>query len=197
MVYGLWATPIFMKIKSDLDGVIVTAPEAHHDSRGSFRELFNEITCEFAPTSRISQINYSRSDPGVLRGLHYQTEPRVQEKFVSVLGGIIQDVVVDLRSDSETYGQWRSFTLARYQQIWIPKGFAHGFCVLGDDTAEILYTVGDIRSEMLESGIKYDDPTLNIEWLVRNPKVSDKDRRWPLFKADRTEFLTENSDRNY
>lgn len=152
-----------------------------HDERGFFTENFRQ--CWMAdnglPTS-FPQENRSRSRPGVLRGLHYQTDP-AQGKLVSVAHGRIWDVAVDIRLGSPTFGQ--SFTAelsdSNGRILWIPPGFAHGFCVLGEETADVAYKVTGYYNPATEGGILWSDPQLRLSWPVANPTVSAKDLLLP------------------
>jgi dTDP-4-dehydrorhamnose 3,5-epimerase len=165
-----------------LPGLIVIEPRIFVDHRGSFRELYKAdryrragIDCVFV------QDNHSRSMRGVLRGLHYQTA-RPQAKLVSVVAGTIYDVSVDIRAGSRTRGRWVSFTLdsASGRQIFIPAGFAHGFCVLSD-SAEVVYKCSDEYDPLAEGGIIWNDPTLAIDWPISDPILSEKDAHLPPF----------------
>jgi dTDP-4-dehydrorhamnose 3,5-epimerase len=129
------------------------------------------------------QDNHSRSKPGVIRGLHYQVNPS-QGKLVGVIRGKIWDVVVDLRKDSPTYGKWEGVELSdeNGRLLWVPPGFAHGFCVLGQEDADVMYKVDAPYSPKTEGGIRFDDPDLKIEWPVKDGAiVSPKDRVLPGF----------------
>jgi dTDP-4-dehydrorhamnose 3,5-epimerase len=155
----------------------------HRDDRGFFVERYVENRfCESGIVAHFVQDNHSRSKPGVIRGLHYQTDP-AQGKLVSVTRGRIWDVAVDLRKDSPTFGKWEAVELSdeNGRVLWIPAGFAHGFCVLGDVDADVLYKVDAPYSPKTEAGIHYADSTLAIEWPVTNPVVSKKDRDLPGF----------------
>jgi len=130
------------------------------------------------------QDNHSRSFPNVLRGLHYQPG---QGKLVSVIRGRIWDVAVDIRPDSETLGQHYSVELSdeNGRMLWIPSGFAHGFCVLGDQPADVLYKVTSVYNPVGEGGIAYDDPELGIKWPIENPIISARDKAQQSFASYR------------
>lgn len=134
------------------------------------------------------QINQAHSRRGVLRGLHYQVGEMAQAKLVRVIAGEVLDVAVDLREDSPTYGQWFSIRLSaeNRRQLYIPRGFAHGYAVLSDQ-AEFLYLCDNYYSRAHEGGIRYDDPTLAIDWQCNLDSVivSEKDRALPFFGAHR------------
>ena len=173
--------------KTDIEGVIVIEPKVFPDPRGFFyesyrRELFaaNGIPDDFV------QDNISSSAKGVLRGLHFQIAPKAQAKLMRVLRGSVFDVGVDLRPRSKTYGKYFSVILSaeNKKMLYIPLGFAHGFCVLEEGT-EFLYKVSDYYSLEHERGILWSDPGLAIPW----PKIdgefilSDKDKKYSLLKA--------------
>ena len=159
---------------------------SHSDERGFFREVFNKEIQSFVG-SEISfiQDNESHSEYGVLRGLHFQKSPSEQSKLVRVSQGEIQDVVVDIRPESDTYGQWESFMLSADDNrcLFIPRGFAHGFLVLSQN-AIVNYKVDNYYDSKSDSGILYNDKTLNIEWKLSDQDIiiSDKDKQFPGFK---------------
>ncbi|MEL7368942.1 MAG: dTDP-4-dehydrorhamnose 3,5-epimerase [Myxococcota bacterium] len=168
-------------IETDLSGVVVLQPRLFRDDRGFFLETYNQaryaeagITCTFV------QDNHSRSTKGILRGLHYQiTQP--QDKLVWCLQGAIYDVAVDVRRDSPTFGKWYGVTLTSEEknQIFVPAGFAHGFCVLSE-TAEVAYKCSRLYAPNDEGGIAWNDPELGIEWpLDGAPTLSGKDAALP------------------
>lgn len=177
-----------MKItKTELDGVLIIEPKVFGDERGYFYESYNEKDFRDAGINyRFVQDNQSRSTFGVLRGLHMQKEPYAQSKLIHVIEGSIYDVTVDLRSHSKTYGKWFGFELSAENkiQILIPKGFCHGFSVLSD-TATVIYKCDAFYHPESETGIKYNDPELNIDWKLPEDKilVSEKDRKLPSFKS--------------
>lgn len=173
-----------MKItRLPLDGLLLIELDVHGDERGFFVERFSRarfrdhgLPCEFA------QDNHSRSSPGVLRGLHYQHEP-AQGKLVGVTRGRVWDVVVDIRPTSPTLGQHYSTELTDMngRLLWVPPGFAHGFCVLGDTPADMLYKVDAPYNAAGEGGILWNDPGLGLTWPITNPLVSARDRTMPTF----------------
>src|SRR5437868_6895355 len=170
-------------IETDFPGLLIYEPKLHEDSRGYFFESFNEKDFLAAGIDvKFVQDNQAMSSYGVIRGLHYQLNPHAQTKLVRVLSGNILDVVVDIRKGSPTYG--RSFTLelsaTNKKQIFIPKGFAHGYSVLSE-TAEIFYKCDAFYNQASEAGILFDDSTLSIDWMVPGDKatVSEKDKLWP------------------
>jgi dTDP-4-dehydrorhamnose 3,5-epimerase len=169
--------------QTPLSGVLLLQPRVHHDARGFFLESYSARTlAEHGIDDLFVQDNQSRSSRGVLRGLHYQVNPG-QVKLVRVLSGAIFDVVVDIRHDSPTFGQWFGETLSadNHLQMYIPIGFAHGFCVLSD-TADIAYKCSTFYSPPDERGLAWDDPEVGIEWPVTDPLVSERDRHHPRLK---------------
>lgn len=136
------------------------------------------------------QDNQSLSaEVGVLRGLHYQLNPKAQTKLIRVLSGVIYDVILDIRRNSPTFGQWAEVILSEYnkRQLLVPKGFAHGFCTLVPNT-QVLYKVDEYYSPENDRGILWNDPALGIDWPVSSPVLSDKDRRHPLLKDAELNF---------
>ena len=160
-----------------LDGLIQIDLAFHGDARGFFVERFNQKAFAEAglPTDFV-QDNHSRSAPGILRGLHYQYQP-AQGKLVGCTVGRILDVAVDIRVDSPTFGQYESIELSddNGRLLWIPPGFAHGFCVLGDAPADVYYKVTGLYNAQGEGGIRYDDPDIGIEWPLAQPTLSSRD----------------------
>jgi dTDP-4-dehydrorhamnose 3,5-epimerase len=149
----------------------------HGDSRGFFVERFKEsVFAEAGMPTHFVQDNHSRSAPGILRGVHYQTGP-AQGKLVGCVRGRIWDVSVDLRADSPTFGKWEGYELSDMngELLWIPPGFGHGFCVLGEEPADVMYKVTAPYSPAGDGGVKWDDPELAIAWPVREPLVSARD----------------------
>jgi len=163
-----------------LPGVILLEPAVHADSRGFFMETWHRQTFTgLGLRLDIVQDNLAESRPGVLRGLHYQF-PRQQGKLVQALRGEIYDVAVDIRTGSPTFGQWEAFRLsaANRQLLYIPAGFAHGYCVLGD-SALVSYKCTEFYSPRDEGGIIWNDPALDIHWPLQAPVLSAKDRHLP------------------
>ncbi len=168
-------------------------PSIFRDHRGIFFESFNQNTL-YAHTGLdvgFVQDNHSLSYYGVLRGLHFQFGEFAQAKLVRVLSGRVLDVVVDIRPDSPTYGQQFSIELSaeNRQQLFIPRGFAHGFVTL-TEYAEFAYKCDNFYNPSFEAGIHYNDPLLNIDWLLPHEQlvVSDKDRALPLFSQHQYRF---------
>jgi dTDP-4-dehydrorhamnose 3,5-epimerase len=176
-------------IQHDLPGVIECVPTKFHDDRGHFYESYNQT--RFAAngiTENFVQDNYSYSTAGVIRGLHFQKEPHGQGKLVRCMTGKVMDVIVDLRKSSPTFGQHGSYILDAEigNMLYVPVGFAHGFVALTDTV--FVYKCTDFWNKEAESGIRWNDPTLNIQWGVENPVVSDKDQILPLFDLNETIF---------
>ena len=176
-------------ISFTIPGLILLEPKVFCDGRGYFFESFNQKTFEEAIglSPRFVQENHSKSIKGVLRGLHYQLPPKAQGKLVRIIQGEIFDVVVDIRKDSPTFGQWLSEVLTDHnkKQLWIPPGFAHGFLVLSE-TAEVLYKATHFYAPKSERCIIWNDSDIGIDWpLKREPLLSEKDLRGsPLHEAD-------------
>jgi dTDP-4-dehydrorhamnose 3,5-epimerase len=170
-------------IDCPLDGLKRIEVDIHADARGFFVERMHVKRFAEAGLPHIFlQDNHSRSVPGVLRGLHYQHAPP-QGKLVGVTRGRVWDVAVDIRPKSPTYGQHFGMELTGDNGVlfWMPAGFAHGFCVLGDEPADMLYKVSAVYNGPGEGGIAYDDAELAIAWPIRNPLVSDRDKQLPRF----------------
>jgi dTDP-4-dehydrorhamnose 3,5-epimerase len=173
-------------------GLIIVEPVVLEDSRGYFFESYNEnvFRANHIPVTFV-QDNQSRSSYGVVRGLHYQRPPHAQSKLVRVLSGAVIDTVVDLRTGSPTYGETFSIELSaeNKKQLFIPKGFAHGFAAISE-TAEVMYKCDGYYHRESESGILYNDPQLKIDWKIPMDqiRVSEKDRLLPLFNSYAGEF---------
>ncbi|WP_194788259.1 dTDP-4-dehydrorhamnose 3,5-epimerase [Pseudomonas sp. UFMG81] len=171
-------------IPSSIPDVLILEPKVFGDSRGFFFESFNAKV--FAEQTGLKptfvQDNHSRSQKGVLRGLHFQVE-NTQGKLVRVVHGEVLDVAVDVRRSSPTFGQWVAMRLSaeNRRQLWIPEGFAHGFVVLSD-YAEFLYKTTDYYNPQAERCIRWDDPTLAVDWQLDGaPLLSAKDQEGKLF----------------
>ncbi|ASV84535.1 dTDP-4-dehydrorhamnose 3,5-epimerase [Ochrobactrum quorumnocens] len=168
-----------------LDGVFEISPRKFGDDRGFFSETFNEKSFADAGIDLIFvQDNHSYSAAkGVVRGLHYQLPPFAQDKLVRVTRGAILDVAVDIRKSSLTFGKWISLEVSaeRWNQILVPKGFAHGFITLTQDT-EVIYKVSDYYAPEHDRSIRFDDPAIGINWPMSatGVQLSDKDEKAPL-----------------
>jgi len=168
------------KLPTTLEGPLLLEPVVHRDDRGFFQETFREdALAELGVTERWVQDNHSRSTQGVVRGLHFQLGAG-QAKLVRCARGAILDVVVDIRPDSPTFGRWEGHVLddERHLQLFVPVGFAHGFCVLSE-TADVSYKCSSYYDPALERAIAHDDPELGIEWPGLDLVVSDRDRAAP------------------
>ncbi len=172
-------------IKTELEDLLIVQPRVFHDDRGYFFESYNarDLPSEIA-NIRWVQDNESSSTKGVLRGLHYQTGDYVQAKLVRAICGEIYDVVVDLRIDSDSYGRWFGIMLSgeNKKQLFIPRGFAHGFLVLSDK-ATFAYKCDNFYSKEHEAGISFNDQQLKIQWPINTEEIilSQKDLQQPIF----------------
>jgi dTDP-4-dehydrorhamnose 3,5-epimerase len=164
----------------ELPGVILIEGPLHKDERGFFYESFREMELAELGLPRFVQDNFSHSVRGVLRGLHYQLAPADQAKLVRCLAGKIFDVAVDIRKDSPTYGQHASVRLSgdKNEMLYVPSGFAHGFCVLSDE-ADVMYKVTNYYSPKHERSVAWNDAELRIPWPVRKPSLAPKDAAAP------------------
>ena len=182
-----------MEIKeTGIAGLLVIKPRIFEDERGYFFESFNEADLDKAGHPfHFIQDNQSKSLYGVVRGLHYQLEPRAQTKFVRVLEGSIWDVAVDLRKNSPTFLKWKGIELSALNrlQMLIPRGFAHGFSVLSKE-AVVLYKCDEFYAPEFETGIRYDDPGIGIDWKVKEEDriLSDRDLAMPSLQEATMNF---------
>ena len=179
-------------IKCKIDGLIIIEPTLFGDSRGYFFESFNEKKMnELGIKANFIQDNQSKSCHGVIRGLHYQLPPYARSKLVRVLAGEILDVCVDIRENSPSFGHYETIKLSseNQRQLFVPKGFAHGFSVLSE-TAVFSYKVDNFYSQELEEGIRWDDPQLNIDWHLPADEVrlSEKDKTQQDFANYESQF---------
>jgi dTDP-4-dehydrorhamnose 3,5-epimerase len=168
------------RLQTRLDGLVLIEPAVHPDSRGFFLETFRrDQYSEVGIDAEFVQDNHSRSQQGSIRAFHFQIAPG-QAKLVRAARGAVYDVAVDLRRDSPTYGQHEAFELtdSNHRQLFVPIGFAHGFCVLSE-VADVTYKVSSYYDAQTERGIAFDDPDLGVEWPVSDPIVSDRDRTNP------------------
>ena len=179
-------------VETGFEGLYIIEPAVYSDKRGYFFESYNHETylkagISFTPV----QDNESRSSKGVIRGLHYQLKPHDQAKLIRVVTGRIFDVALDLRRDKPTYGKWFGVELdsESKHQLFIPRGFAHGFSVLSD-IAIIQYKVDNVYNKLAERGILLSDPYLAIEWRTGDivPVISEKDQNNPAFKKADNNF---------
>lgn len=174
-----------------LNDAFLLEPFVYGDNRGYFLESYNISDFEnLGLKYNFVQDNQSLSiEPGVIRGLHYQLNPKAQTKVVRVFTGAIYDVIVDIRKSSPTFGQWVGVILSEHnkRQLLVPKGFAHGFCTLVPNT-QVLYKVDEYYSPEHDRGILWNDPALGIDWPTSKPILSDKDQRHPLLKDAEMNF---------
>ena len=175
----------FVVQKTFIDGLLVLDPILYRDDRGFFYESFNQkLFNEYVSDCKFVQDNHSRSAKGTIRGLHYQKFPLAQDKLVRCIVGEIVDVAVDLRPDSKTFGLYFSIDLTAENnlQLFIPKGFAHGFQVLSD-YAEVNYKTSNYWSRDYEEILKFNDPTIGVNWanLGVQPIISDRDLQGKFF----------------
>lgn len=171
--------------QTELPGVVIIEPKVFGDDRGFFYESFNARSFAEATGVKVDfvQDNHSRSQKGVLRGLHYQIE-NPQGKLVRVTVGEVLDVAVDIRRSSPHFGKWVAVRLsaANHKQLWVPPGFAHGFVVLSEH-AEFLYKTTDYYNPSAERSIRWNDPDLNIDWQITDaPRLSAKDQEGKLLQ---------------
>lgn len=178
-------------IKTELEGLLIIKPKVFGDERGYFFESYNQDTYRNAGIDYIFlQDNISKSKRGTIRGLHYQVGNKAQGKLCKVIFGKVLDVAVDIRFGSPTFGKYFSSELSEenHTQLWIPPGFAHGFSVLSDE-AIFSYKCTTLYSKEHERAILYNDPSLNINWKVENPIVSEKDSKAQLLQDIQKDFI--------
>ncbi|MDD3012229.1 MAG: dTDP-4-dehydrorhamnose 3,5-epimerase [Candidatus Gastranaerophilales bacterium] len=170
--------------KTEIPEVLIITPRVFDDERGFFLESYK--LSEFINNGineKFVQDNHSKSTIGVLRGLHYQKDPKAQGKLIRCINGKIFDVAVDIRKNSPTFGKWVGEILSseNKKMLYIPAGFAHGFLVLSE-VAELFYKSTEEYSPENDRGIKWNDPEINIDWGTKNPVISEKDKNLPFLK---------------
>jgi dTDP-4-dehydrorhamnose 3,5-epimerase len=173
-----------------ISDVILIEPELFSDNRGFFLETFKESDfLSNGISKKFVQDNFSHSIHGVIRGLHYQNSPKAQAKLITVVKGEIFDVAVDIRKNSPTYGRWVSEILSEsnHRSLYIPEGFAHGFCVLSEK-ADVFYKTSNEYSREHEGGVIWNDSTINISWPIEKPIISSRDSRLPLLEDLNNDF---------
>ncbi|RJG24771.1 dTDP-4-dehydrorhamnose 3,5-epimerase [Paenibacillus thiaminolyticus] len=179
-------------IDTKLKGLRIIEQDVYRDHRGVFVESYSAAKfSDHQIDYCFVQDNCSLSvKGGVVRGLHYQLNPKAQTKLVYVVSGEIYDVAVDIRKNSPTYGQWVGVILSdtNHKQLLIPKGFAHGYCTLAPNTV-VVYKVDEVYSPEHERGIYWNDPALGINWPVKEPILSEKDQLAPLLGKSETNFI--------
>ncbi len=168
------------RLETGLEGLALIEPQVFGDDRGFFVETFSQDAWrQLGVEADFVQHNHSRSSRGTLRGLHFQTSPG-QAKLLRCPRGKIFDVAVDLRRDSPTYGKWEGYVLddEKHRQLYVPVGFAHGFCVLSE-VADVAYLVSSLYDPETEAGIRWNDPEVGVEWPVTEPLLSQRDVEAP------------------
>ncbi len=166
---------------TSLPGVLIFTPRVFKDTRGFFSESYNcEVWRAAGIDTTFVQDNHSRSVRHTLRGLHFQLPPAAQVKLLRVVRGAVWDVAVDIRKGSPTFGRWAGVELSEdnFKQLYIPEGFAHGFCVLSD-VADVLYKTSHVYAPASERGIRWNDPALAIRWPTDAPLLSERDGKAP------------------
>jgi len=184
----------FQFTKLDIPQVILIKPKVFSDERGFFMETYKYGDfAEFGINEQFIQANHSKSGPkGVVRGLHFQKKPFEQAKLIRTIAGSIFDVAVDIRKKSPTYRKYVSIVLSAENReiLYIPVGFAHGFCTLEKNT-EIVYECSNVYSSEYDRGIIWDDKNINIQWPVEEAILSDKDQHWPTLREADNNFIYE------
>jgi dTDP-4-dehydrorhamnose 3,5-epimerase len=168
------------RLETGLDGLVLIEPDVHGDERGFLVETYrDDVWRDLGIDIRPVQENHSRSARNTLRGLHFQTSPG-QAKLVRCLRGRIWDVAVDLRRDSSTFARWESHELddVKHRQLFIPVGFAHGFCVLSE-VGDFSYLLSSTYDQATEAGIAWNDPDVGVKWPVSEPVLSERDKTAP------------------
>lgn len=177
--------------ETSLKGAYIIKPKIFRDERGFFLEFYSKkLFDEQGIKADFVQDNHSMSfKKGVLRGLHFQLPPNEQTKLVQVTRGKVYDVIVDLRKNSPTFGKWEGFELGadNFEMLFIPRGFAHAYCTLENNT-EFMYKVDGFYAPESDSGIIWNDPDLKIDWPIKNPILSEKDSHLQTFKKFNSPF---------
>ena len=177
--------------KTSLQDAFLIKPKVFDDERGFFMESYTKKALQEAGIEAdfVLDCHSMSVTKGVLRGLHFQKPPHTQAKLVRVTKGTVYDVIVDLRKDSPTFGKWEGFELSALNrwQLFVPRGFAHGFCTTEDYT-EFQYKCDNFYAPESEDGVIWNDPDLKIFWPVENPILSDKDKKLPSFKDFNSPF---------
>ncbi|NCC87471.1 MAG: dTDP-4-dehydrorhamnose 3,5-epimerase [Clostridia bacterium] len=177
--------------KTDLPEILLIKPDVFADNRGWFMETYSyEKYKKFGIDVKFVQDNRSRTESkGTVRGLHFQKSPKAQSKLVTCTRGCFIDVVVDIRKNSPTYKKWVAVELSEENkyQLFVPKGFAHGFVALKDET-EILYKVDEFYSKEFDRSIRFDDPEIAVDWGIESPILSEKDMLAPFLSQSDADF---------
>lgn len=186
---GEWKMKVIL---TTLPGVMIVEPHAFSDQRGWFMETYSSNKMEVIGIKAVFvQDNHSFSaKKGTVRGLHFQREPHAQAKLVRCTRGAIFDVAVDIRSGSSSFGKWTGVELtdSNYRMLYLPRGFAHGFVTLKDET-EVQYKVDNLYDKESEGSIRYNDPDLAIDWKVDDALLSEKDAQAPSFSTHNSNFI--------
>ena len=181
----------FEFIPLEITGLTLIKPQVFGDERGFFFETYKYADFSQAGLGEnLVQDNYSRSVKGVLRGLHYQKDPKAQGKLVTCIKGRIFDVAIDIRRGSPNYGRWTGVELSEENRhlLYLPPGFAHGFQVMSD-SADVMYKCTQEYSPADDRGIIWNDPDINIAWPLQSPLLSEKDKKHPLFRDADNNFM--------
>lgn len=171
--------------------VVLVKPRVFGDDRGFFLETYKQTDfVEICGPLSFVQVNHSRSEYGVLRGLHYQRPPMAQGKLLTAVRGTIFDVAVDIRWGSPTYGMWVGEELSdeNHHALYVPPGFAHGFCVLSD-VVDLVYMVTEVYAPDCDSGVRWNDAEIGVAWPIEDPKLSSKDQVQPLLRDAPRDFV--------
>ncbi|WP_378950834.1 dTDP-4-dehydrorhamnose 3,5-epimerase [Pelosinus sp. sgz500959] len=182
-------------IESNLPGILIIEPKVFGDARGFFQETWSQDKyAAIGIKQRFVQDNLSFSTRGVLRGLHYQ-QPNSQGKLIAVVQGEVFDVAVDIRVGSPNFGKWTGIILSseNHRQLWVPPGFAHGFCVLSN-AAYFTYKCTDVYAPHAEGGMIWSDPDIGIQWPLTDIVLSDKDQVYPKLRDIKVERLPQMND---
>lgn len=187
----------FQFARLEIPEIVMIEPKVFQDERGFFMETYRYSDfANFGIKKSFVQDNHSRSERGVLRGLHYQNPPKAQGKLVRAVAGEVLDVAVDIRQGSRTYGRWVGAMLSEENKrmLYIPEGFAHGFLALSN-VAEVLYKTTDEYAPESEAGIIWNDPKIGINWPIEHPTLAPKDARWPALSEAVNGFVQEGARR--
>lgn len=176
-------------IKTDIEGVYIIEPQVFGDNRGWFMETYSKIKLPEIQAEFVQDNHSFSAKKGVLRGIHFQNGEHAQAKLVRVCKGAVLDVAVDLRKGSPTYKKWVSVQLSaeNKRQLFIPRGFGHGFVTLTDDV-EFLYKADNYYNRESDRSIRFDDPEIGVDWGIKNPILSEKDKSAPLLRDSDCSF---------
>lgn len=180
-------------IKTEIDGVYIVEPQVFGDERGWFMESYSKVKLPEIKADFVQDNHSYSSKKGVLRGIHFQNGEHAQAKLVRVCRGAVLDVAVDLRKGSPTYKKWVAVELSaeNKRQLFIPRGFGHGFVTLTDEV-EFLYKADNYYDHESDRSIRFDDPEIGVKWNIENPILSEKDRNAPYLKDSDCSFIYQN-----